>query len=155
MLIVVLDVGAGDPLRATFVVFAIASDVPLVAAVVGVAFCAVAALQVFEREVLVAAGCAAVKDDPFQILHWESFFLFHISTLLEVIPIGDATLDCQSTQNSCNYCCSEFQNLCDFGPIYFYHIILFKELNFIHFFQPERNEPKKGSKTSWAQRPTV
>ena len=49
VLVVVLDVGASDPLRATFVVFAVAGDVPVVAAVVGVAFGAVTALQVFER----------------------------------------------------------------------------------------------------------
>ena len=62
VLVVVLDVGAGNPLRATFVVFAVAGDVPVVAAVVGVAFGAVTALQVFEREGFVAAGGAAVED---------------------------------------------------------------------------------------------
>ena len=62
VLVVVLDVSAGDPLRAAFVVFAVAGDVPVVAAVVGVAFGAVTALQVFEREGFVAAGGAAVED---------------------------------------------------------------------------------------------
>ena len=47
VLVVVLDVGAGNPLWAAFVVFAVAGDVPVVAAVVGVAFGAVTALQVF------------------------------------------------------------------------------------------------------------
>ena len=69
---------------------------------------------------------------------------------LKVIPPGwHATLYSKSSQNCGNHGCNEFQNLCYFCPIYFYHKILFKELNDIHFFQPERNEPKKGSKTSW------
>ena len=62
VLVVVFDVGSGDPLRAAFVVLAVAGDVPVVAAVVGVAFGAVTALQVFEREGFVAAGGAAVDD---------------------------------------------------------------------------------------------
>ena len=124
MLVVVLDVGAGNPFRTTFMVFAITGDVPVVAAVVGVAFCAVTALQVIERKVFVAAGCTTVEDEPLHILHWENFFLFHKRILLEVIPIGDAGLHSKRSKNSSDYCCSEFQNLCDFGPIYFYHFIL-------------------------------
>lgn len=149
MLVVVLDVGSGDPLRASFVVFAITGDVPVVAAVVGIAFCAVTALQVFEREVFVAAGCTTVKDDPFQILHWESFFLFHTGILLNTEPVGSTKLsvarnclrstmhkqalhctrlnaalygDCAGNRGY--YGCKEFQNLDKFGPIYFYHFIL-------------------------------
>ncbi len=122
-------------------VFAITGDVPVVAAVVGVAFGAVTALQVFERKVFVTAGCTAVKDNPFHFLHWESFYLFHKRILLEVIPIRGATLDCQSSQNSCYHCCSEFQNLCDFGPIYFYHFIL--KLNLTYKFLLSLAQRKK------------
>jgi len=111
VLVVVLDVGAGDPFRAAFVVFAFTGDVPVVAAVVGVAFGAVTALQVFERKVFVTAGCTAVKDDPFHFLHWESFYLFHTSTLLNTEPVRGTRLYGDCAGNRGYYGCKEFQDL--------------------------------------------
>ena len=99
-----------------------AGDVPVVAAVVGVAFGAVTALQVFEREGFVAAGGAAVEDEPFHFFHREDFFLFHFKIVLEVIPPSWHTaLNSECSQNSCNHGCNDFPDLCDFGPIYFDH----------------------------------
>ena len=121
VLVVVLDVGAGNPLWAAFVVFAVAGDVPVVAAVVGVAFGAVTALQVFEREGFVAAGGAAVEDEPFHFFHREDFFLFHFKIVLEVIPPSrHATLDCYSSQNCCNDGCNDLQYLFNCCPFKFH-----------------------------------
>ena len=60
MLVVMADMGTSHMLRTTFIILAIAGDVPVITAVEGITFGAMTALQIFESEILVAACGAAM-----------------------------------------------------------------------------------------------
>ena len=66
-------------------------------------------------ETLVAAGCRTVKDNKID------FAGHKIRLFRGYTPSWHTRLNGERAEDACYYGCNDFQNLCDFGPICFYH----------------------------------